>query len=84
MGNMDNEGYMQKMKFPRWKINQIEKNRRNCKHRKTEELIEYRVNYPFGKKSKPLFSFKKVWAKRCNNCFELFKPGDDRFHQDDW
>ena len=45
----------------------------NCYHRKTIDLIEYRKNYPFGKKSYPRYSFKKIYAYRCEKCGEVIK-----------
>lgn len=49
------------------------KGKQECKHRHLEELIECRKNYPFGRKSKPVYSFKRVWGKECKDCGKLFK-----------
>ena len=47
--------------------------KRKCFHRKTEKLSEYRKNYPFGRKSKPVFSFKRIYGERCLNCGDVNK-----------
>jgi hypothetical protein len=46
---------------------------RFCRHdeRDLEPLIEYRKNYPFGRKSTPRFSIKGIWAYRCKHCGDV-------------
>ncbi len=46
-----------------------------CYHKNIEELKEFRKNYPFGRKSEPRFSFKKVYAVKCLNCGQVNKRG---------
>lgn len=84
MNKMEIEEYMRIMGFSRYEIEKVKRKRKNCRHRKTEKLKEYRKNYPFGRKSKPQFILKRIWGKRCTNCLELFKPGSKRFHEEDW
>jgi len=80
---MDTTEYMKKMGFSEREIKKVIKKRENCKHGRTDKLIQYRKNYPHGRKSKPVFIFHKTWGKRCKNCFELFRPEDERFWQED-
>ena len=47
--------------------------KKECRHRNLENLNEYRKNYPYGKKSKPTYSFKRTYAKKCKRCGKIFK-----------
>lgn len=47
--------------------------KQECKHRHLENLIECRKNYPFGRKSEPVYSFKRIWGKECKDCGKLFR-----------
>lgn len=44
------------------------KQENKCHHRKTKKLIEFRKNYWFGKKSKPSFTFKRIFGEKCEMC----------------
>lgn len=49
------------------------KGKQECRHRHLENLIECRKNYPFGKGSKPVYSFKRIWGQECKDCGKLFR-----------
>ena len=53
----------------------MKKTKRNCWHKKIKKLEEYRKNYPFGKKSKPRYSFIKVYGELCLGCGEFRRGG---------
>jgi len=80
---MNIRDYFEGMGYSHQAIEKQLKKIKQCKHRRTESLKEYRTNYPFGRKSKAHKTFKRIWAKRCENCGSIFKPGDTRFHKED-
>lgn len=46
---------------------------KGCKHEHIQNLVEYRKNFPFGRKSEPVYSFKRVGGKECKDCGKLFR-----------
>lgn len=59
----------------------INKNKKRCWHRITIDLVENRKTYPFGKNSRPFYTFKKIFGEKCKNCgaYKLFKSGDRKW-----